>query len=78
MATTTRLLSTRSPERVCDCVGGFDLNEVIAIIEDEKKTLRSSHAACSAYLCRDVESSSHWYRRLLGCESGHGGIEYKD
>ena len=21
----------------------------------------------------DVEASSLWYRRLLGCESGHGG-----
>jgi len=26
---------------------------------------------------RDVESSSRWYQRLLGCESGHGGTEYE-
>ncbi|HET6383008.1 MAG TPA: VOC family protein [Armatimonadota bacterium] len=26
---------------------------------------------------RDVESSSLWYRRLLGCQSGHGGREYE-
>lgn len=26
---------------------------------------------------RDVESSSLWYQRLLGCESGHGGTEYE-
>jgi hypothetical protein len=26
---------------------------------------------------RDVESSSRWYQRLLGCESGHGGSEYE-
>jgi predicted enzyme related to lactoylglutathione lyase len=26
---------------------------------------------------RDVEFSSRWYQRLLGCESGHGGIEYE-
>jgi len=25
----------------------------------------------------DVESSSRWYQRLLGCESGHGGAEYE-
>lgn len=25
----------------------------------------------------DVESSSRWYQRLLGCESGHGGPEYE-
>ena len=25
----------------------------------------------------DVESSSRWYQRLLGCESGHGGSEYE-
>lgn len=25
----------------------------------------------------DVEASSRWYRRLLGCESGHGGVEYE-
>jgi catechol 2,3-dioxygenase-like lactoylglutathione lyase family enzyme len=25
----------------------------------------------------DVEASSLWYRRLLGCESGHGGAEYE-
>ncbi len=26
---------------------------------------------------RDVEASSRWYQRLLGCKSGHGGIEYE-
>ena len=26
---------------------------------------------------RDVESSSRWYRRLIGCESGHGGTKYE-
>jgi predicted enzyme related to lactoylglutathione lyase len=26
---------------------------------------------------RDVESSSRWYRQLLGCQSGHGGTEYE-
>jgi catechol 2,3-dioxygenase-like lactoylglutathione lyase family enzyme len=26
---------------------------------------------------RDVERSSHWYRQLLGCQSGHGGNEYE-
>ena len=25
---------------------------------------------------RDVEASSRWYQRLLGCTSGHGGREY--
>ncbi|HEX6307735.1 MAG TPA: VOC family protein [Longimicrobiales bacterium] len=25
----------------------------------------------------DVESSSRWYQRLLGCESAHGGAEYE-
>lgn len=25
----------------------------------------------------DVEASSRWYRRLLGCESAHGGVEYE-
>lgn len=24
-----------------------------------------------------VEASSRWYRRLLGCESGHGGATYE-
>ncbi len=29
-------------------------------------------------LCvRDVEASSRWYRRLLGCRSDHGGVEYE-
>ena len=23
--------------------------------------------------CRDVEASSRWYQRLLGCKSAHGG-----
>jgi hypothetical protein len=26
---------------------------------------------------RDVEASSAWYQRLLGCQSGHGGREYE-
>jgi len=26
---------------------------------------------------RDVEASSRWYQRLLGCKSGHGGPEYE-
>jgi hypothetical protein len=25
----------------------------------------------------DVEASSRWYQRLLGCQSAHGGIEYE-
>jgi catechol 2,3-dioxygenase-like lactoylglutathione lyase family enzyme len=25
----------------------------------------------------DVEASSRWYQRLLGCESAHGGKEYE-
>ena len=25
----------------------------------------------------DVEASSRWYQRLLGCESGHGGTAYE-
>ena len=25
----------------------------------------------------DVEASSLWYQRLLGCESGHGGSHYE-
>jgi catechol 2,3-dioxygenase-like lactoylglutathione lyase family enzyme len=25
----------------------------------------------------DVATSSRWYQRLLGCESGHGGSEYE-
>jgi catechol 2,3-dioxygenase-like lactoylglutathione lyase family enzyme len=25
----------------------------------------------------DVEASSHWYQRLLACQSGHGGPEYE-
>ncbi len=25
----------------------------------------------------DVQASSAWYQRLLGCESGHGGSEYE-
>src|SRR5438876_1657448 len=25
----------------------------------------------------DVEASSRWYQRLLGCSSGHGGREYE-
>ncbi len=26
---------------------------------------------------RDVEASSRWYQRLLGCQSGHGGAHYE-
>jgi catechol 2,3-dioxygenase-like lactoylglutathione lyase family enzyme len=26
---------------------------------------------------RDVETSSRWYQRLLGCQSAHGGSEYE-
>ena len=26
---------------------------------------------------RDVQASSRWYQRLLGCQSGHGGTEYE-
>jgi hypothetical protein len=26
---------------------------------------------------RDVEASSRWYQRLLGCQSDHGGQEYE-
>ena len=26
---------------------------------------------------RDVEASSRWYQRQLGCKSGHGGTEYE-
>jgi len=25
----------------------------------------------------DVEASSRWYQRLLGCRSSHGGVEYE-
>lgn len=25
----------------------------------------------------DVEASSRWYQRLLGCKSAHGGTEYE-
>src|SRR4051812_49171535 len=25
----------------------------------------------------DVEASSQWYQRLLGCRSGHGGAKYE-
>jgi catechol 2,3-dioxygenase-like lactoylglutathione lyase family enzyme len=25
----------------------------------------------------DVEASSRWYQRLLGCRSSHGGLEYE-
>jgi catechol 2,3-dioxygenase-like lactoylglutathione lyase family enzyme len=28
-------------------------------------------------LCRDVQASSQWYQRLLGCVGGHGGNEYE-
>ena len=26
---------------------------------------------------RDVEASSRWYQRVLGCQSAHGGPEYE-
>ena len=26
---------------------------------------------------QDVEASSRWYQRVLGCESGHGGKDYE-
>ncbi len=26
---------------------------------------------------KDVEASSRWYQRLLGCRSAHGGREYE-
>src|SRR5437016_3062667 len=36
------------------------------------------HMQLAPLICvRDVESSSRWYQRLLGCESGHGGSEYE-
>ena len=25
----------------------------------------------------DVEASSRWYQRLLGCQNAHGGAEYE-
>jgi hypothetical protein len=28
-------------------------------------------------LCRDVQKSSRWYQRLLGCVGGHGAAEYE-
>ena len=28
-------------------------------------------------VCRDVEASSRWYQRLLGCKSAHGGDHYE-
>lgn len=27
--------------------------------------------------CRDVQTSSRWYQRLLSCVGGHGGTEYE-
>jgi catechol 2,3-dioxygenase-like lactoylglutathione lyase family enzyme len=27
--------------------------------------------------CRDVEASSRFYQKLLGCASAHGGVEYE-
>jgi len=27
--------------------------------------------------CHDVQASSRWYQRLLGCVGGHGGTEYE-
>lgn len=27
--------------------------------------------------CRDVQASSRWYQKLLGCVGGHGGAEYE-
>jgi catechol 2,3-dioxygenase-like lactoylglutathione lyase family enzyme len=26
---------------------------------------------------RDVQASSRWYQAVLGCESGHGGLDYE-
>ena len=28
-------------------------------------------------LCRDVQASSNWYQKLLGCVGGHGGTDYE-
>jgi catechol 2,3-dioxygenase-like lactoylglutathione lyase family enzyme len=28
-------------------------------------------------VCRDVQASSRFYQRLLGCKGGHGGREYE-
>ena len=28
-------------------------------------------------VCKDVEASSRWYQRLIGCKSAHGGKEYE-
>jgi catechol 2,3-dioxygenase-like lactoylglutathione lyase family enzyme len=28
-------------------------------------------------VCRDVQASSRFYQRLLGCSGGHGGAEYE-
>ena len=40
---------------------------------DEGNEMRPQPMIC----VRDVEASSRWYQRLLGCESGHGGREYE-
>ena len=39
----------------------------------KKQTIQAQPLIC----VRDVEASSLWYQRLLGCESGHGGKEYE-
>jgi catechol 2,3-dioxygenase-like lactoylglutathione lyase family enzyme len=36
-------------------------------------TMRAQPLIC----VRDVEASSRWYQRLLGCRSGHGGPHYE-
>src|SRR5918997_1454964 len=36
------------------------------------------HIAPQPLICvSDVEASSRWYQRLLGCTSAHGGREYE-
>ena len=36
------------------------------------------HMHSQPLICvRDVEASSRWYQRLLGCQSAHGGAEYE-
>lgn len=35
--------------------------------------MRSQPLICT----KDVEATSRWYQKLLGCQSGHGGKEYE-
>ena len=36
------------------------------------------HMRLQPLICvHDVEASSRWYQRLLGCQSGHGGPDYE-